>query len=156
MVLGLFLPKVRSSFTMLFNQLRGPWRTSKFFEKFGFFLLFLWNSRDMTPGKRKCMHCLLRLCLPLQPTVETFTCGSFGQYEVWCFSLKAFLFTWNISEKKADKSESMSSNFYRTRSLAMLVSNWLPNWLTHSLPFSQLESDHCLPLSLTHWLTFLS
>ena len=47
--------------------------------------------------------------------------------------------------------------YYRTRvrSLAMLVTNWLPNWLTHSLPFSQLDSDHCLPLSLTHWLTFL-
>ena len=40
--------------------------------------------------------------------------------------------------------------FYRTRvrSLAMLVSNWLTDSLTDSLPFSQLESDHCLPLSL--------
>ena len=31
-------------------------------------------------------------------------------------------------------------NFYRTRvrSLVMLVSNWLTDWLTHSLPFSKL------------------
>ena len=49
-------------------------------------------------------------------------------------------------------------NFYRTRvrSLVMLVSNSLTHSLTYSLPFSKLESDHCLPLSLTHWLTFLS
>ena len=36
------------------------------------------------------------------------------------------------------------------------VPHSLTNSLAHSLLFSQLESDHCLPLSLTHWLTFLS
>ena len=37
--------------------------------------------------------------------------------------------------------------------LVMLVSDSLTDWLTNWLPFSKLESDHCLPLSLTHWLT---
>ena len=47
-----------------------------------------------------------------------------------------------------DKLETGVCYFYRTRvrSLMMLVSTSL----THSLPFSKLESDHCLPLSLTH------
>ena len=40
----------------------------------------------------------------------------------------------------------------RVRSLAMLVTNWLPNWLTHSLPFSQLESDHSLSTFVTNSL----
>ena len=46
-------------------------------------------------------------------------------------------------------------SFYRTRvrSLVMLVSDSLTDWLTNWLPFSKLKSDHCLPLSLTHWLT---
>ena len=44
---------------------------------------------------------------------------------------------------------------YRTRvwSLAMLVTHSLTHWLTDSLPFSKLESDHRLPLSLTDSLT---
>ena len=44
-------------------------------------------------------------------------------------------------------------DFYRTRvrSLAMLVTNWL----THSR-LVNLSLIICLPLSLTHWLTFLS